>query len=102
MLDASSRSRVMRPKIRTPDWLAVSSLYTAVDLRQEKRCSSAALGANGRRRSAKLNNEDWDGLTATLDVCCAYVGRRGPRHDQSSSVIAGRSPPLSSTRPNCR
>ncbi len=91
MLDAIEQKQGhLRPKVRTPDWTpAVSSLYTAYDLRQEN-----ALFAVGERSNAngsklfreKLNAEDWDALTAigrdqvregshALDVCCAYVGR---------------------------
>jgi 5-methyltetrahydrofolate--homocysteine methyltransferase len=91
MLDArEAKLGHLRPKVRTPDWSpAVTSLYSAYDLRQEN-----ALFAVGERSNAngskafreKLNAEDWDGLTAigrdqvkegshALDVCCAYVGR---------------------------
>ncbi|MBK7469559.1 MAG: homocysteine S-methyltransferase family protein [Betaproteobacteria bacterium] len=91
MLDAlEAKQGHLRPKVRTPEWTpAVSSLYTAYDLRQEN-----ALFAVGERSNAngsklfrdKLGVEDWDALTAigrdqvkegshAIDVCCAYVGR---------------------------
>ena len=101
MLDAMEKSRGhLQPKERNPEWTpAVSSLYSAFDLRQEN-----ALFAVGERSNAngsrlfrdKLGAEDWDALTAigrdqvkdgshAIDVCTAYVGR--PEASDMTEVI---------------
>ena len=101
MLDALEKKQGhLRPKVRNPEWTpAVSSLYTACDLRQEN-----ALFAIGERSNAngsklfrdKLGIEDWDALTAigrdqvkdgshAIDVCTAYVGR--PEASDMTQVI---------------
>ncbi len=87
MLDARADKA---PVARTPQWEpSVSSLYSAVALRQEN--AVFAIGersnANGSKKFRDLlNAEDWDALVAigreqvkegshALDVCVAYVGR---------------------------
>ena len=84
--------RGLTPKERHPERPAqVSSLYSAVDLRQES--SVLMIGertnANGSARFKQLlSDEDWDGLVSVareetrggahvLDVCVDYVGRNG-------------------------
>jgi 5-methyltetrahydrofolate--homocysteine methyltransferase len=98
MLDARPDKAPVR---RSPQWEpAVSSLYTAVPLRQEN--AIFAIGersnANGSKKFRDLlNAEDWDALTAigreqvregshALDVCVAYVGR--PEAQDMSEVIS--------------
>lgn len=91
MLDArEARDGHLRPLTRQPQWTpAVSSLYSAAELRQEN--AVFAIGersnANGSKKFRDLlNAEDWDALTAigreqvkegshSLDVCVAFVGR---------------------------
>ena len=79
-----------RPLAREPDWTpSVSSLYSAVPLRQENAVLSIGerCNANGSKKFRDLQaDEDWDGCVEigrqqvregshTLDVCTAFVGR---------------------------
>jgi 5-methyltetrahydrofolate--homocysteine methyltransferase len=83
---------IRAPRQRQPEPLAqISSLYSAVDLRQEN--SVLQIGertnANGSKRFREmLAAEDWDGLVSwartevrggahVLDICVDYVGRSG-------------------------
>jgi len=87
MLDSRVNPAPKKRSVNLP--AAVTSLYSAVSLRQEN--AIFAIGersnANGSKKFRELlNNEDWDALTAigreqikegshALDVCAAYVGR---------------------------
>ncbi len=98
MLDARADKA---PVARTPNWEpSVSSLYSAVALRQEN--AVFAIGersnANGSKKFRDLlNAEDWDALVSigreqvkegshALDVCVAYVGR--PEARDMTEVIS--------------
>jgi len=98
MLDARADKA---PVARTPSWEpSVSSLYSAVALRQEN--AVFAIGersnANGSKKFRDLlNAEDWDALVSigreqvkegshALDVCVAYVGR--PEARDMTEVIS--------------
>jgi len=98
MLDARASCA---PQPRQPQWEpSVSSLYSAVALRQEN--AVFAIGeranANGSKKFRDLlNQENWDALAAigrdqvkegshALDVCVAYVGR--PEAADMTEVIA--------------
>lgn len=87
MLETRPHQAPLPRRIKLPS--AVSSLYSAVELRQEN--AVFAIGeranANGSKKFRDLlAQEDWDALTAigreqvkegshALDVCAAYVGR---------------------------
>ncbi|MEA2639941.1 MAG: 5-methyltetrahydrofolate--homocysteine methyltransferase [Chloroflexota bacterium] len=99
------------PRARQPEPVAqISSLYNAVDLRQEN--SVLMIGertnANGSKRFREmLAEEDWDGLVSwartevrggshVLDVCVDYVGRNGASdmHEVASRYVQQVSVPL--------
>ncbi len=99
------------PTPRSPERVAqVSSLYSAVDLRQEN--SVLMIGertnANGSKRFREmLAEEDWDGLVSwartevrggahVLDICVDYVGREGApdMHEVASRYVQQVSVPL--------
>src|SRR5436309_1143964 len=101
----------LRPRERHPERPAqISSLYSAVDLRQES--SVLMIGertnANGSARFKQLlADEDWDGLVSVareevrggahvLDVCVDYVGRDGVQdmHDVVKRYVQQVSAPL--------
>jgi 5-methyltetrahydrofolate--homocysteine methyltransferase len=101
----------LHPKERHPERPAqISSLYSAVELRQES--SVLMIGertnANGSARFKQLlADEDWDGLVSVareevrggahvLDVCVDYVGRDGARdmHDVVKRYVQQVSAPL--------
>ncbi len=85
------------PKVRQPRLpAACTSLYSAVELRQESSVLMVAerTNANGSRKFKRLlAEEDWDGIVSmareearegshVLDVCVDYVGRDGVRDMQ--------------------
>ena len=103
--------RGLKPKERHPQRPAqISSLYSAVDLRQES--SVLMIGertnANGSARFKQLlADEDWDGLVSVareevrggahvLDVCVDYVGRDGAQdmHDVVKRYVQQVAAPL--------